>query len=202
MKRMTAALALAASLAFGGAARAQLAARQPIDLGGLTMEDQFEQRQSVAAHRGDVLVLIYGDRKSADANRYLGEQLHIAFHPAARGQAPAQARLAPVLPVQGAPAGKRSPDVRLVAAASLGTVPSLLHGMIRAQFRGGSPDVPVWLDWQDALKKQFGLTPGAPNVVIVDAQGRLRYTFASEVSQEAFNQMMQAIEGLRREAVQ
>ena len=30
------------------------------------MQDQFEQTHDVAQHRGDIVVLIYGDRKSAE----------------------------------------------------------------------------------------------------------------------------------------
>jgi hypothetical protein len=197
MKKTTALVAL---LVLCVPARAQLVARQPTDLNGLTIEDQFERPQTVPGHRGAVLVLLYGDRAGADANKYLGEQLHLVFHPSARGQAPAQARQAPVIPVSGLPAGARSPDVHIVPAASLGSVPAVLRGIIRGQFRNVSPDVPVWLDWQDVLKHSFGLAPGVPNVLVIDTQGRLRYTLSGALDQPTFDQLTAAIEGLRREA--
>jgi hypothetical protein len=197
MRQPGALIALGLALSLATQARAQLTAHPPTDLSGLTLEDQFQRAQSVSAHRGDVLVILYGDRASADANKYLGEQLHVAFHPTARGQPAAQARAAPVTPVPGA---GRSPDVHVVPAASLGTVPTLLRGLIRGQFRSGSPEVAVWLDWQDVLKRDFGLAAGVPNVVVFDTQGRLRYTFAGTVDQPMFNQLTAAIEGLRREA--
>jgi hypothetical protein len=199
MKQTTALIALVILCA---PVQAQVIPRQtPVDLSHLTIDDQFERPQPVSGHQGDVLVLIYGDRASADANKYLGEQVHIVFHPSARGQTPAQARQAPVVPVPGLPAGVRSPDVHLVPAASLGTVPIAMRGIIRVQFRNVSPDVPVWLDWKDVLKQQFGLMPGAPNVLVIDMQGRLRYTFAGTVDQDKFNQLSQAIEALRREVI-
>src|SRR5581483_6024454 len=93
----------------------------------LTFEDQFERPVSVASHRGDVVVLLYGDRKSAEANRALGERLHVAFHPAARGQPPARARQAPVLPLPDQPPGARSPDVLAVPVACVGKVPGVVR---------------------------------------------------------------------------
>jgi len=168
----------------------------PIDLSEWTMEDQFGRSTRLGVHAGNVVVILYGDRGGADANKHLGEQLHVAFHPSARGLPPAKAREAPVRPV---PGKERSPDVRLIPAASLGTVPTMLRGLIRAQFRGASPDLPVWLDWQDVLKKQFSLAPGMPNVLILDTKGRVRYTFSGGVDPEKVKELTGVIETLRRE---
>jgi len=167
----------------------------------VVLEDQFEHRHDVKQHRGDVVVLIYGDRKSADANRALGEHVHVHFHPAARGLPPGQARKAPVRPVDGVPAGARSPDVLAVPVACVGKVPELVKKIIRAQVRAGSPEVPVWLDFADLMKATFPFQPGVPNVVVLDAQGRYCYAAAGTPTPEGTARLLRVIEALRREAV-
>ena len=164
----------------------------------VAMQDQFEKTHDVRHHRGSVVVLIYGDRASADANRKLGEQLHVAFHPAAKGQPPAQARTAPVSPILGAAS---SPEVVAVPVACVGKVPSLVRRIIRGQIKNGAPEVPVWLDFEDVMKTQFAFKAGVPNVVVLDAQGRYRYAAAGVPTREGMEKLVQAIEAYRREAV-
>jgi hypothetical protein len=166
----------------------------------LAFEDQFERPVSVAAHRGDVVVLLYGDRKSAEANRELGERLHVAFHPSARGLPPARARQAPVLPLPEQPPGTRAPDVLAVPVACVGKVPGVVRAVIRGQVRGASPDVPVWLDFQDTMRQQFGLAARVPNLVVLDAAGRVRYRAAGPLTAEQFNRLVAFLDALRREA--
>jgi hypothetical protein len=167
----------------------------------VAMSDQFEKHHDVAEHRGDVVVLIYGDRKSAEANRLLGEQIHVHFHPAAKGQSAAQARQAPVRPIDDLPAGTRAPDVLAVPVACVGKVPALVQRVIRGQVRGGSPDVAVWLDFQDAMKGQFAFQAGVPNVVVLDPQGRFRYAAGGQPTPAGTGHLLEVIEALRREAV-
>ena len=167
----------------------------------VVMEDQFEKVRDVKQHRGDVVVLIYGDRKSADPNKALGEQIHVAFHPAARGLPPGEARKAPVKPIAGAPAGTRMPDVLAIPVACVGKVPALVRGVVRGQFKKGSPEVPVWLDFGDVMKTQFPFKPSVPNVVVLDAQGRYRYAAAGTPTPEGMAKLLDVIESLRREAV-
>src|SRR5258708_5106702 len=76
-----------------GAMPARPASPQPV---ALTLEDQFNRKTDLAAYRGAVVVLVYGDRKGTDASRALGEKLHVHWHPAAQGQPPAKAHMAPV----------------------------------------------------------------------------------------------------------
>ena len=187
--------AVVACLALG----ATLQAQPPrVVVPGVVMEDQFEKAHDVAHHRGSVVVLIYGDRASAAANRALGEQLHVAFHPTAKGQPPAKARIAPVTPIAGA---ATSPDVVAVPVACVGKVPALVRAILRGQVKGGSPVVPVWLDFEDTMKTQFPFKAGVPNVVVLDAQGRYRYAAAGTPTREGMERLVQAIEGYRREAV-
>ncbi|MFO0880060.1 MAG: hypothetical protein U0840_22160 [Gemmataceae bacterium] len=175
--------------------------QQQVIVPALAFEDQFEKAHDVKHHRGDVLILIYGDRKSADANRQLGEQIHVAFHPAARGQTPTEARKAPVRSVAGAAAGARSPDVITVPVALIGKVPPLVRGPIRAAFRKNSPEVPVWLDFADTMKSQFPFTAGVPNVIVLDTQGRYRYAAAGVPSADGMKRLLDTIEALRQEAL-
>lgn len=166
----------------------------------VAMEDQFESPRDVRQHRGDVVVLIYGDRKSADSNKSLGEQIHVAFHPAAKGLPPREARKAPVRPIPGAAAGARSPDVLAIPVACVGKVPALVRAVIRKQFKSASPDVPVWLDFNDVMKAQFPFQPGVPNVVVLDAQGRYRYAAGGAPTPEGLAKLLATVEALRREA--
>jgi hypothetical protein len=166
----------------------------------VTLDDQFERQHAATDHRGDVLVLVYGDRQGADANRTLGEQVHVHFHPTARGLAPAEARRAPVRPLPGLPEGRRSPDVVTVPVATIGPVPGVVQSIIRSQFRSGSPDAPVWLDFQDQMKKQFGLQARVPNMAVLDAAGRLRLLVTGRPTAEQLGRVLGAVEALRREA--
>jgi hypothetical protein len=166
----------------------------------VSMEDQFEHSRSTATLQGDVVVLLYGDRDGAEANKALGERLHVAFHPTAKGLSPAKARLAPVRPLPDQPAGAPGPDVHTVAVACVGPVGPVIRAVVRGSIRAASPDVPVWLDFDDQMKRQFPFTPGAANVVVLDAVGRPRYTASGPLTAEQFGRLTETIEGLRREA--
>ncbi len=165
------------------------------------MEDQFDQAHRVADWQGRVVVLIFGDRKSADANRALGEWLHVAFHPSAQGRPPAEAAGAPVRPVEGAPPGTPSPEVVTVPVASIGKVPGPVAALIKRQIRAAAPETPILLDFEERLKGLFGLAAGVPNVVIVDCRGRVRATAVGNLTPEQTGQLATLIENLRREAV-
>jgi hypothetical protein len=188
-------------LVVAGIALAQVVTHPPRALPPIVMEDQFEQPEKLSDGLGRVVVLVYGDRRGADANKQLGEALHVYFHPAAHGQPAEQAHRAPVKPLEDVPPGTVSPDVVTVPVACIGKVPALVRTLIRSQFRSGSPAVPVWLDFQDQMKQLFGLAAGVPNVVVVDTKGRLRYSASGLLTGEQLGQLEAAIEGLRREAV-
>jgi hypothetical protein len=201
MRPATFTVALGTLLWLAGASAAQVVSHPPQPVPPLVMEDQFEHPAKLSDGLGRVVVLIYGDRRSADANKQLGEVLHVWFHPTARGLAPDKARQASVKPLEDAAPGTPGPDVVMVPVACIGKVPPLVRSLIRGQIRGGSPAVPVWLDFQDQMKQQFGLAAGVPNLVVVDTQGRLRCSATGPLNGEQFQQLEAAIEGLRREAV-
>ncbi len=169
------------------------------DVPMLMFEDQFGQRHETAALRGDVLVLLFGDKASAEANKQLGELLHVQFHPTARGLPPKEARKAPVTPLPGVASSVHSPEVRVVAVACIGQVPAMVRPLIRMGFRSGSPDVPVWLDFSDQMKKSFGFTAGVTNLVVLDRGGRIRANRVGSLDTAHFAELVALIERLRGE---
>jgi hypothetical protein len=177
---------------------AKAADPQPV---ALVLENQFDQKADLADHRGAVVVLVYGDRKGTDACRALGERLHVYWHPSAQGQPPAKAQAAPVVGLDGLQPGQAAPDVRVIPVACCGKVPGPVRGVIRGQVAKGSPEVPVWLDFADAMKAAFGLAAGEPNVVVFDAAGRLRMKVTGTPDPAALERLVKAVQGLRYEAV-
>ncbi|MBN9118922.1 MAG: hypothetical protein J0I06_07145, partial [Planctomycetes bacterium] len=93
----------------------------------LVLEDQFERKANLADLRGNVVILVFGDRKGTDACRTLGEQLHVCWHPTAKGLPPAKAQTAPVVPLDGLKPGQVSPNVIVVPVACCGKVPAAVR---------------------------------------------------------------------------
>jgi hypothetical protein len=166
----------------------------------LSLDDQFERSHDMADHAGDVVVILYGDRQGMPANKEIGETIHAHYHPTAKGQPPGQARKAPVTPLPNLPEGKRSPDVKIIPVACFGNVPPVIRNVIRNQVKKNAAETTVWLDFEDKMKDQFGLTPGVPNMAIIDAQGRVRHRAAGDADAKSIKQMIEAIDLLRNEA--
>jgi hypothetical protein len=167
----------------------------------VVLDDQFYHCHTLAAQHGDVVVLVYGSDALAEVQKGLGNDLHVAFHPAARGKSPAEARRVPVRPVEGTLPGARSPDVRVVPVACIEQVPSFTTGFIRLWFQIASPDLPVWIDFQKQVPRQCGLTPGVPNVAVLDTVGRLRCLTTGPLTPAQLAELAAIIEDLRRETV-
>lgn len=167
----------------------------------LALEDQFERKHDIGQFRGNVLVLVFGDREAATANRALGEKLHVYYHPMAKGKPPGEAARAPVIPVPNLREGERSPDVRVVPVACVGKVPGPVKHFIRGAFKKDAPETAVLLDFENKMKDQFGLRAGEPNLVVIDGAGRLRLKMAGELDQDAYGRLLQAIDYLRKEGV-
>ena len=167
----------------------------------LVLEDQFERKADLADLRGNVVILVFGDRKGTDACRALGEQLHLCWHPTAKGQPPAQAQMAPVVPLDGLKPGQVAPNVIVVPVACCGKVPAAVRPAIRNGVAKGSPDVVVWLDYADTMKGLFGLTAGETNVVVIDATGVARLKLNGVIDQPTMDKLVKAVQGLRAEAV-
>lgn len=174
------------------------AASKPV---ALVLEDQFERKADLADLRGNVVVLVFGDRKGNDACRALGEQLHVYWHPTAKGQPPAKAQAAPVAPLEGLKPGQASPNVIVVPVACCGKVPGAIRPAVSKQIARGAPDVVVWLDYADTMKGMFGVTAGETNVAVIDAAGRLRLKINGTLDQPAMGKLVTGVQGLRYEAV-
>jgi hypothetical protein len=166
----------------------------------ISLEDQFQQPHALSDHAGDVVVLLYGDRQGMPANKEIGERLHAHYHPAAKGRPPAEANRAPVIALPGLPEGKRSPDVRVIPVACFGSVPKVVQTVIRNQVKKNAPETAVWLDFEGKMKETFGLKPGVPNLVVIDAQGRPRLKGSAELDGESYAKLLGMIDALRREA--
>ena len=172
-------------------------AGKPVELG---FEDQFEHKNTLADLRGRVVILVYGDRKGTEASRELGEKLHVLFHPTAAGATPAKARVAPVAPLDGVAAGKPSPDVVVQAVACTGSVPGPVRALIRSGLKKDAADTPVWLDFGTVMADKFGLREGQPNLVVFDADGRLRLKVNGAPDRTTFDKLLQTAQNLRAEA--
>lgn len=186
--------------AFAQDPAARVVGLKPVPVPALRFEDQFERAHRLDGYPGDVLVLIYGDRQSAESNRKLGETLHLSFHPGAGALPPSRAREAPPLPIAGLPAGKRCPDVHAVPVAVVGKVPSLVRTILRGEFRKASPDCPVWLDCDDTMRQAFGMAAGVPNLVVIDSRSRVRMAAGGRLGPGHVQELVDGIEALRLEA--
>jgi hypothetical protein len=167
---------------------------KPIEL---QFEDQFGREGKLSDLRGRVVVIVYGDRDGMDTCRAYGEQLHVLFHPAAKGLPPEKARTAPVAPLPGVTGP--SPDV-IVVPVACAKVPAVVQGMIQSGIAKASPAVTVWLDFHGLMENHFGLKAGEPNIVVFDALGRPRMKIIGTPTESKGQDLVQAIQNLRAEA--
>ncbi len=174
-----------------------MAAEGPVTL---VMEDQFQNRCETAALRGHVVVLVYAGRHGAEAAVNLGRKLHTHYHPSAVEAAPAERAKQPVIGIAGWPAGVPVPDVHVIPVACVPEVPTMLRGLVRSQIRKGSPHLPVWLDYEDAMRLGFGIVPDEPNVLVIDTVGMARSVNAGEPDDTKYPQLLAAIDELRAQA--
>lgn len=138
----------------------------------LAFEDQFRNRRETALMRGDVVVLVYANRKGAEAAVELGRRLHVRFHPTAAGVAAEEWSRQPVTGLDGWPAGVRVPEVHVIPVACLPEVPRPLHAVARSRLRKESEFVSVWLDFEGSMRDTFGMVPDEPNIAVIDTRGR------------------------------
>ena len=170
---------------------------KPLELG---FEDQFEQKRSLADHRGKVVILVYGDRHGIEASRELGEKLHVLFHPTAAGQTPEKARAAPVVALQGIAAGKPSPEVVVVPVACAGSVPGPIKTLIRKGLKKDAAETPVWIDFGTVMADKFTVKEGQPNIVVIDAGGYMRLKVNGTPDKATYDRILQTTQNLRAEA--
>jgi hypothetical protein len=176
------------------------AAQGPGRVVNIVMEDQFRSRHETGAFRGDVVVLVYAERKGAEAALELGRRLHVLFHPTAEQASATEWSKQPVRGLPGWPAGVRVPDVHVIPVACMTEVPKPLEPVARSRMRTDSPHVPVWLDFAGEMSRVFGMAPGAPNVAVLDASGQTHSVQNGHLDELEFRELAAAIDRLRLQA--
>jgi hypothetical protein len=190
-------LALLAALA----TFASVSAEPPQRVVNIAMEDQFKSRHETGTMRGDVVVLVYAERKGAEAAQELGRRLHVHFHPTAQQSSASEWGRQPVISLPSWPAGVRMPDVRVIAVASLPELPRAMHPVARAQVRKDSPHVPVWLDFEGRLEHTFGVNPGKPNIVLLNTSGEVHAVLSGSIDDVKLREIVTTIDGLRQQSL-
>ncbi len=190
---------LARTIVLAAACLAQPVARAQVEVApvSLVLEDQFKNRHETARLRGDVVVLVYAERHGAEAAVELGRRLHLRFHPTAATAPPEQWSTQPVVAPANWPAGVRPPDVHVVPVACVPGVPKPLHAVARSRLRKESPQLSVWLDFDDDLRRSFGMVEGGPNTAVVDVAGIPRGVVPGTPDERKFEELVTFIDGLR-----
>ncbi|MBM4010992.1 MAG: hypothetical protein FJ286_06375 [Planctomycetes bacterium] len=186
-------------LACGPAAAADAAADRVVNI---ALEDQFKNRHETLRYGGDVVVLVFAERKGAEAALELGRRLHVRFHPTATAAPATEWSRQPVVGPVGWPTGIAPPDVHVIPIACLPEVPKALEAVARSRFRNESPFVPVWLDFEDVMRQRFGIVPDEPNVVLLDTAGRPRDVVSGHLDEVRFAEVVAAVDQLRLQALQ
>jgi hypothetical protein len=195
------AAAFLVAIAGAGAALAASAA-EPERVVNIAMEDQFKNRHETLRYRGDVVVLVYAERKGAEAALELGRRLHVRFHPTAAQAAATEWSRQPVVSPAGWPTSLAAPDVHVIPVACLPEVPKALETVARSRFRKDSQFVSVWLDFEDSMRQQFGIVPHEPNVVVLDTRGCPQAVVSGHLDQVRFGEVVAGIDQLRLRALQ
>jgi len=172
----------------------------PTPMPAVVMHDQFERTHDLAKLQGDVVVMIYGDRKSAAACQTLGDRIYVHFHPAAQGMPTFTTSPAPVRPVAYWSGQTPAPDVKVALVAVVGKTSSLFRTHTRTQVAHDWPAVTFWIDFQDQLPKQHGFKEGVPNLFVVDTLGRFRGTLSGNLDADQFGGLVETIDRIRAEA--
>lgn len=178
----------------------RLVAAPPERAVNIAMEDQFKNRHETGTMRGDVVVLVYAERKGGEAAQELGRRLHVHFHPGAASASATEWLRQPVIGIAGWPTGARTPDVRVIAVASLPEIPKALEPVARAQLRKDSPFVPVWLDFEGRLEHAYGIVPGGPNIVLINTRGEVHAVLSGRLDELKMRELVATIDALRLEA--
>jgi hypothetical protein len=155
----------------------------PRTLPPLTFEDQEGRTLRLEALRGQVAVIVYGNRDAMDASTAWGRQLEAH------------------LLAQGAHASGDPPErrpVRILAFAQLGGVPAPFRAVLRSVVRANTPaDFSLWLDWDDRMALLFGAAPGTPTVVVADRGSQVRLVTAGPAEGARWDDVTHMIRRLR-----
>ena len=163
----------------------------------VVMEDQFQTPCETSTYLGDVVILVYAERHGAEDSLHLGRKLHLHFHPTADTVSSDAWSEQPVRGIVNWPAGVALPDVRVIPVASLTEVPRALKPVARARMRKDSPVVPIWLDFDGALERMFGIIPGEPNVVVLNTAGQGHSVLSGKLDEQEFQQFVTRVDQIR-----
>ncbi len=168
----------------------------------IAMEDQFRNRRETGVFRGDVVVLVYSERKGAEAALELGRRLHVLFHPTAETAPASEWSRQPVIGLAGWPTNVRVPDVHVIPVACMPEVPKPLETVARSRMRTDSPHVSVWLDFEGVMEQVFGMVPGGPNVVVLDTEGKTYSVQSGHMDELEFKELTTSINQIRVQSLQ
>ena len=168
----------------------------------IAMEDQFRNRRETGVFRGDVVVLVYSERKGAEAALELGRRLHVLFHPTAETAPASEWSRQPVIGLAGWPTNVRVPDVHVIPVACMPEVPKPLETVARSRMRTDSPHVSVWLDFEGVMEQVFGMVPGGPNVVVLDTEGKTYSVQSGHLDELEFKELTTTINQIRIQSLQ
>jgi hypothetical protein len=84
--------------------------------------------------------------------------------------------------------------------ACIPEVPKALRSVARSRLRKESEFVSVWLDFDDSMRRHFGMVPQTPNVAILDIHGRTQATLSGHLDELKFEEVVAAITRLRMQA--
>ena len=168
----------------------------------IAMEDQFRNRRETGVFRGDVVVMVYSERKGAEAALELGRRLHVLFHPTAETAPASEWSRQPVIGLAGWPANVRVPDVHVIPVACMPEVPKPLETVARSRMRTDSPHVSVWLDFEGVMEQVFGMVPGGPNVVVLDTEGKTYSVESGHMDELEFKELTTSINQIRVQSLQ
>ncbi len=165
------------------------------------LPDQWDKIHDLKDYRNEVLIILYGDQKGMPENKDLGEKLFLHYHPTAKGLSPAKARKEKVIEVSRLPQGKKSPEVRVIPVAAIGKVPQLVKNIIIRRVKKEAPETDVWLDFENQMKEKFGMRTAQPNLIVVDAEGKLRLKIMGKLDDKIYKQLIETVDNLRNEAL-
>jgi hypothetical protein len=128
------------------------------------LRDQYDRQYSLESFAGRPLVLLASDKKGEEQNHQWGALIQKKY-------------------------GK---EVLILGVADVRTVPFFLKGKIRRDFKKDPNS--ILLDWEGRIFTAYRLMKGAPNVVLIDGSGYVRYLHAGGPSDEARELLFKEIE--------
>jgi hypothetical protein len=139
----------------------------------LALKDQFEKEFRLSAARGEMLLLVCGDKNGSNFTGNWSNAVRSRFE--SNGSMP----------------------LRIVPIANLSGVPSFLRGLVKKRFVGNDPAAPpklaILLDWEGDLERLYGFTEDLANVYLIDQSGNLQFVAAGKGTDSETKELVDAI---------